>query len=126
LPHEEIAARDGQPTTTAHRPALHRRNLHRSIGNQPFSIGTEIGYDSALNRWRQKMAIWKRLTEVDGGAVDVNLDQVAYLKRTGNVSAIYFVGSETDQGRSFSVTVKETPDDILNPAKSSSQPMGFG
>ena len=72
------------------------------------------------------MAIWKRLTEVDGGAVDVNLDQVAYLKRTGNVSVIYFVGSETDQGRSLSVAVKETPDDILNPAKSSSQPMGFG
>jgi hypothetical protein len=73
-----------------------------------------------------KMAIWKRLTEVDGGSVDVNLDQVAYLKRTENVSRIYFVGGETDQGRSLTVAEKETPDDILNPGKSSSQPMGFG
>jgi hypothetical protein len=71
------------------------------------------------------MAIWKRLTEVDGGTVDVNLDQAAYLRRAGNVSTIYFVGSETDQGRSLTVTVKETPDDILNPGKSPSQPMGF-
>lgn len=71
------------------------------------------------------MAIWKRLTGVDGGAVDVNLDQAAFLRRTGNVSTIYFAGGETDQGRSLTVAVKETPDDILNPAKSPSQPMGF-
>lgn len=73
-----------------------------------------------------KMAIWKRLTGVDGGAVDVNLDQVAYLRRTGNVSTIYFVGGGTDQGQSLTVSVKETPDDILKPGNSSSRPMGFG
>lgn len=72
------------------------------------------------------MAFWKRLTEVDGGAVDVNLDQVAYLRRTGSVSRIYFAGGETDQGRSLTVAVKETPDDILNPGNLSSQPVGFG
>jgi hypothetical protein len=71
------------------------------------------------------MAIWKRLTGVDGGAVDVNLDQVAFLRRSGSVSTIYFVGGETDQGRSLTVAVKETPDEILKPGNSSSQPMGF-
>jgi hypothetical protein len=65
------------------------------------------------------------LTGVDGGTVDVNLDQVAFLRRTDNASTIYFVGAETDQGRSLTVAVKEPPDEILKPGKAASQPMSF-
>jgi hypothetical protein len=70
------------------------------------------------------MAIWS-LTGLDGGSVDVNLDQVAYIRHTGNVSTIYFVGGETDSGRSMSIGVKETPEEILTAGKSTRQTMGF-
>jgi len=59
------------------------------------------------------MAIWKRLTDSSGNSLDINLDQVAFLRRTGSVTTIHFVGGETDQESSMTVAVKETPDEIL-------------
>ncbi len=70
-----------------------------------------------------RMAIWKRLTGLDGGSVDVNLDQVAYIRHTGSVTTVYFAGGETDSGRAMSVGVKETPDEILRSA--TVQKVGF-
>jgi hypothetical protein len=71
------------------------------------------------------MAIWKRLTDASGSPLDVNLDQVAFLRRAGTVTTIYFVGGETDQG--MTIAVKETPDEILKvgAGESSSEPFGF-
>jgi hypothetical protein len=51
------------------------------------------------------MATWKRLTSSDGVEFDVNMEQVAYIRRYGEHTNLYFVGG-------IVVSVKETPDRI--------------
>jgi hypothetical protein len=83
--------------------------------------------DMPDNTKAAEMAIWKRLTDSSGNSLDINLDQVAFLRRTGSVTAIHFVGGETDQESSMTVAVKETPDEILKggAGQATSQPFGF-
>jgi hypothetical protein len=59
------------------------------------------------------MATWKRLTNVEGQKVDINLDAVAYIEpQTDGGSWIHFVGGRISEGRTFALAVKETPDAI--------------
>jgi len=59
------------------------------------------------------MAIWKRLTNVEGQKVDVNLDAAAYIEpQTDGGSWIHFVGGRISEGRTFALGVRETPDAI--------------
>ncbi len=58
------------------------------------------------------MATWKRLTSADREEVDVNMEQVAYMRRYGNKNqtTLYFVGGMSD--KPMIIWVKETPDAI--------------
>ena len=58
------------------------------------------------------MAHWKRLTNVDGSGMDVNMDSVALLQPYESHTQIVFVGGRSDDKRILSVDVKETPDQI--------------
>jgi hypothetical protein len=59
------------------------------------------------------MANWKRLTNVEGQKVDINLDAVAYIEpQTDGGSWIHFVGGRINEGRTFALGVKETLDII--------------
>jgi hypothetical protein len=59
------------------------------------------------------MANWKRLTNVEGQKVDINLDAVAYIEpQTDGGSWIHFVGGRISEGRTFALGVKETLDII--------------
>jgi len=61
----------------------------------------------------EPMATWKRLTNVEGQKVDVNLDAVAYIEpQTDGGSWIHFVGGRISEGRTFALGVSETPDAI--------------
>jgi hypothetical protein len=56
------------------------------------------------------MATWKRLTEVHGDAVDVNMDWIAYMQKVSNSTTEIFFATGT--GRKGSVQVTETPKQI--------------
>jgi hypothetical protein len=59
------------------------------------------------------MATWKRLTNVEGQKVDINLDAVAYIEpQTDGGSWIHFVGGRISEGRTFALAVLEPPDAI--------------
>jgi uncharacterized protein YlzI (FlbEa/FlbD family) len=51
------------------------------------------------------MALWKRLTGVNGEQVDVNMDQVCYMLRQPHETTIHFVSDAA-------YMVKEKADDI--------------
>ena len=52
-----------------------------------------------MHQWRFMMATWKRLTSADREEVDVNMEQVAYMRRYGNKNqtTLYFVGGMSDK-----------------------------
>ena len=56
------------------------------------------------------MASWRRLTNMNGVRVDVNLDNVAYMHRVGEDTEMIFVGGRSDHF--LVLVVKESPDDI--------------
>jgi hypothetical protein len=57
------------------------------------------------------MAIWKRLTEArDKIPVDVNMDQVCYIKPGNGETLLYFPGGINSQF--LVLAVNETPDEI--------------
>jgi hypothetical protein len=52
------------------------------------------------------MTQWKELTEADGQTINVNLQQVAYMRRSANsVTEIVFLGGGA-------ATVRESPEEI--------------
>ena len=57
------------------------------------------------------MANWKRLTDSDGVSVDVNLDNIAYIRRSpaDEVTTLFFISITS---ATTYLTVKETPDQI--------------
>jgi len=57
------------------------------------------------------MATWKRLTELNGAHVDVNMDQVAYLRKiTTSPTDVVFAAAKAD--RWLTLQVKESPEEI--------------
>jgi hypothetical protein len=42
------------------------------------------------------MATWKRLTSVDGGKVDVNMDRVCLMQQHKDYTALHFLGEKND------------------------------
>jgi hypothetical protein len=55
------------------------------------------------------MARWKRLTEVGGNRIDVNMDQIAYIRRIlDSPTEIVFAGTS----KKDSVQVTESPQEI--------------
>jgi len=52
------------------------------------------------------MARWKRLTDVGGDDIDVNMEQVAHMQRIGDTTEITFAGVER------TLSIKQTPDEI--------------
>lgn len=66
------------------------------------------------------MTMWKRLTgATDGKSVDVNMEQVAFLKVDAEGTRMVYVGGRSLDGKGMVMYVKETPDEILKPDKSS-------
>jgi hypothetical protein len=64
----------------------------------------------AIRALEAVMALWKRLSGADGKPVDVNIDQVCYLHRAGEVTNLYFAAATSD--RFLVLPVKEDPDRI--------------
>ena len=58
------------------------------------------------------MAIWKRLTDVSGANVDVNLENVAYIQDLGDYRLMVFVGGRGDEGQLLAIGVKESANEI--------------
>ena len=56
------------------------------------------------------MATWKRLTEKDGNHVDVNMEQVAFMRRFDDVTLLHF--GTMDGAKLMLVQVKETSEEI--------------
>ncbi len=54
------------------------------------------------------MASWKQVTDHDGSPIQLNMDNVAYMKRAkeDQVTTLYFVNE-------LYVTVRDTPEEIL-------------
>jgi UDP-N-acetylglucosamine pyrophosphorylase len=65
------------------------------------------------------MATWKRLTQVSGPLVDVNMDQVAYLQKAMNSSTEIVFATSVD-GKKMTIAVKESVEMIhlANPVES--------
>jgi len=57
------------------------------------------------------MATWKRFTDHSGSEVDVNIDQVAYIQRHGDLTNLCF-GGGLGNGSMMVISVKETPDRV--------------
>jgi hypothetical protein len=58
------------------------------------------------------MAIWKRLTDVSGANVDVNLENVAYIQDLGDYRLMVFIGGRGEEGRLLAIGVKESTNEI--------------
>ncbi len=57
------------------------------------------------------MATCKRFTDHTGSEVDVNIDQVAYIQRHGDLTNLCFAGG-VGNGSMMVISVKETPDRV--------------
>ena len=65
------------------------------------------------------MATWKRVTDVDGRQMDVNMDQICFIIQHSDFATLHFAGG--GQGDEFLVwNVKEKADEIhtANPLRS--------
>jgi hypothetical protein len=68
------------------------------------------------------MATWKRLTRSDGISVDLNLEKVAYMYRSGSSENQTTIALDFAQADKLCVvTVKQTPDHIHTLAPLSSR-----
>ena len=54
------------------------------------------------------MATWKRFTDHSGSEVDVNIDQIAYIQRHGDLANLCFASGL--DGSKMVISVKKTPD----------------
>jgi hypothetical protein len=58
------------------------------------------------------MAEWKRLTNIPGHPVDVNMDQVAFIECPQGVTELHFINDAAGPKGTVILNVRESLDDI--------------
>jgi hypothetical protein len=58
------------------------------------------------------MATWKRLTQVGGNKIDVNMDQVLYISKILTSPTDIYFGAFSPSSGLMHLQVNETPDEI--------------